>query len=178
MFRKFFSLWWGFYDIVASALLFVIFKPLLAFIKKLNVNFYRKFSFALLSFTNYVFLHNMHELEKFNKIKYDIRTYRDALDRNNLGLLFKAINPETLLNNKVVLDFGCGAGGKDREMLKYNPKKVVGIDPSERNIKYALELAHTHDRLSFIKQDVFHLKGEEIFDTILIRTSYCQQSTR
>ena len=55
-------------------------------------------------------------------------------------------------NNSLILDYGCGNGSSIKEVLKLNPKKIIGIDISEVSIQKA------KDRLSSTEQDRVELK--------------------
>jgi len=44
------------------------------------------------------------------------------------------------ITDKVVLDFGCGEGGKLLELYKLNPKKLYGVDINEDELQYARSL--------------------------------------
>lgn len=41
------------------------------------------------------------------------------------------------INNKVVVDVGCSFGWLEKEIVKLNPRKVIGIDPEERALAFA-----------------------------------------
>lgn len=56
------------------------------------------------------------------------------------------------LQNKTILDLGCGNGYLAKKILKQNPKKVILMDISEHNIAYAKE--KTNDpRVEFVVAD-------------------------
>ena len=44
-------------------------------------------------------------------------------------------------NNSEILDFGCGIGSSAEKVIKYNPKKITGIDISEVSIEKAKKKA-------------------------------------
>ena len=55
-------------------------------------------------------------------------------------LLLKFISEDSI-NDKAVLDLGCGAGGLSMELLKHGAQTSVGFDLSPRMIEAATELA-------------------------------------
>ena len=46
-----------------------------------------------------------------------------------------------MLNNSEILDYGCGIGSFVEKIIKFNPKKIIGIDISEVSINKAKEKA-------------------------------------
>ncbi len=158
------------YIIFISIFLYVFLKPLITISKKiLNYKIHEKISFFLIDFVNLFYIAERLEAIKMNNIKYNIRKYRDVYDKKGLNLYFHHFNPEDIINNKKILDIGCGVGGKDYELLKFNPKKIVGIDLSKRNIKYAKELINpkTKDKLCFLNKNLMDFDEKTKFDTII-----------
>ena len=45
--------------------------------------------------------------------------------------------------NSEILDFGCGVGSSTEKVIKFNPKKITGIDISEVSIQKAISRAET-----------------------------------
>jgi len=161
------------YEIVLSLFLYLVIKPLLLICKIiLYEKKYKKFCFILIGLINYLYpLNRIKELRR-NEIKYNLINYHEESDKKGINLYFKCNSPLEIIKNKKILDFGCGVGGKDCELIKFNPKKIIGIDLSERNIKYARKLINqkTKKRLFFYKKDILLLK--EKFDTILSFTVF------
>lgn len=65
------------------------------------------------------------------------------------------------VKGKTVIDLGCGLGDLCFEMLKYKPKKVIGMDISEVAVKEAQKRAKNkkiQDKVSFVTADVAQLK--------------------
>ncbi len=161
------------YIALVSITLYFFFKPFIILLKKiLSKKNYEKISFILITFINYFYITERIQLKRNNKIKYDIKKYRDVYDRGGLNLYFKYFSPNEIITNKKILDFGCGVGGKDFELIKYSPKKIVGIDLSNRNIKYAKELINglNKDKLFFYNKDISSIN--EKFDTIISYTVF------
>ena len=48
-------------------------------------------------------------------------------------------------SNSEILDYGCGAGSSIEKVIKFNPKKIVGIDISEVSINKAKKTAEKKD---------------------------------
>ncbi len=153
---------------------FIIIKPIVYFAKIFPNNINKLINFKLISLSNY-FFKKEELITRITKVsKYNIRGYRDNYDRNGLELYFKLIDSDLLIKEKNILDFGCGLGGKDIEILKYSPKKIIGIDMSKRNIKYASELINKRNRntIRFINKNIFNIKFKNKFDTIISFTVF------
>jgi len=137
-------------------------------------NIHQKLSTALIPITDLFFLPEKKQLNTLRAIKYDLRRYRDTYDRLGLELYFKVLDPKTLFHQKVVLDFGCGVGGKCLEILKFHPKKLTGIDLSKRNIAYAQELTDRQNKkiLSFRHLDIGLLPSTSKYDTVVSYTVF------
>lgn len=163
------------FDLLISLFLWIILKPLLISSKYLfSYKVYIEINFMLIKLTNILFFYNQLKLKQLVREQYNLRKFRDSYDRGGLELYFKILNSEVLFKNKYILDLGCGVGGKDFEILKYNPKKIIGIDLSSRNIKYAKELINKKDKskLEFLKKDIFTFENKETFDTIISFTVF------
>jgi 2-polyprenyl-3-methyl-5-hydroxy-6-metoxy-1,4-benzoquinol methylase len=165
IFIKIFNKFYEVYIVIISVLFFLFLKPFIYFFRDY------KFSFYILSFINHFYF-----LEKFKQKKskkmYDLRLYRDTYDKNGYELYFLKYDSINLIKNKIILDFGCGVGRKSYELLKFKPKKIVGIDLSERNISYANELINKNNKkiLSYHNKNIFSIN--EKFDTILSFTVF------
>jgi SAM-dependent methyltransferase len=163
------------YQGVISLLIYILLKP---FVKILYFTLkprpYHKICFIILGLINYLFPLTLWRQRRIKKLKADFRRYRDTYDRKGINLYFKLISPERLLKDKVVLDLGCGTGGKTLELLRFNPRKVIGIDPSQRNISYARELVENgnRDRISFSTQDILEFENGDYFDSIVTFTVF------
>lgn len=160
---------------IISLVLWIILKPILILLKALFPNkIYKIINFKLIEITNIIFYYNQLRINKLVREQYNLREFRDSYDREGLNVYFKILRPEVLFKNKYVLDVGCGVGGKDFEILKYNPKKIFGIDLSSRNIKYAQELINKNnkDKLVFLKKDIFKFRDQGMFDTIISYTTF------
>lgn len=163
------------YTALMTLLIIILFKPLVSISEKiLPAQKYQRLCFFLISIINNLFPLQKYQSLKDNQIEYNIRRYRDTYDREGLNLYLKYFGPNEIITGKEILDLGCGIGGKDLEFLKYNPKKIVGIDLSERNIRYAKELIDNANRekLFFKNIDLFDFKGKQKFDTVISYTVF------
>ena len=55
--------------------------------------------------------------------------------------------------NAQILDFGCGIGSSIKEVIKFKPKKITGIDISEVSIQKA------KDNLSLEEEGTFRIRS-------------------
>ncbi len=77
------------------------------------------------------------------------------------GEAFEALDRIGGVQDKSVLDFGCGDGHYSREFVKQGAKQVVGIDPDETFIELARQAStmfsdgepEDNERLSFVRGD-------------------------
>jgi 2-polyprenyl-3-methyl-5-hydroxy-6-metoxy-1,4-benzoquinol methylase len=60
------------------------------------------------------------------------------------------------INNRTILDYGCGAGCFSFFILKYSPKKIIGVDIGKDNISYAKKklMDISSDKIEFICDDL------------------------
>lgn len=130
--------------------------------------------FTLITISNCFFPYSAYKLSKIRKLEYNLREYRDKYDTKGLDLYFSYFSPDQIIKNKRILDVGCGTGGKDLLLLKYEPLKVVGIDLSERNINCARELINksNKNKLFFYKMDLLKMGGSRRFDTVVSFTVF------
>ena len=79
---------------------------------------------------------------------------------------------EEMFKDKIVLDIGCGAGGKTLHYATLGAKYVFGIDPVEKYKEEATALAHKkglQDLTSFITGDAAKMPFESnVIDTIIM----------
>jgi len=79
---------------------------------------------------------------------------------------------EEMFKNKVVLDIGCGAGGKTLYYASKGVKKIYGVDVVEKYEKESKKLAEKKrlaDKFEFILGDAANLSFEDnFFDTIIM----------
>lgn len=161
--------------ILLTFLNFIIFRPLTFVAQIFPEQTKNKFNDRLIRLINKMFGFQKKLMVETQTIKYDIRKYRDTYDRVGMDLYTRNVDPEILFKDKLVLDLGCGVGGKDLEMLKFDPKLVYGIDLSDRNIGYAKEIINNtnENNLKFEHIDLFDLDQNSMqFDTIVSYTVF------
>lgn len=93
-----------------------------------------------------------------------IATHFRAVDKRKNAAL-KLIGP--FAKEKIVLDLGCGIGGFTFGLLKYRPKKVIGIDISPvaaREVKDMAKKLDDNGRVEFRVADVSKLDKLPEFD--------------
>lgn len=162
-------------DILISSMLWVLIRPLLFLFKKFfSKKIYTKINFVLISIVNYVFFYNKIHLNKLKKSLFDMRYFRDNYDREGLNLYTSMLDSDSLFRGKRILDVGCGVGGKDFEILQYDPVSVTGVDLSARNIEFAKELITSKNSkvLRFLNIDLMTIKEVSAFDTIVSYTVF------
>ncbi len=81
------------------------------------------------------------------------------------------------LNNKTVLDFGCGHGAMSIDLAKHNPKKIVGIDLDASYIDFAKEnleknFPQYNEKIEFKLIDINSWEGTEKFDYIVSKETF------
>lgn len=83
--------------------------------------------------------------------------------------------PEREFMNKIILDIGCGAGGKSLYYASLGAKKVYGADVVKEYETESLKLAerlNLEDKFSFCLEDASHLDFEnDFFDIIIMNDS-------
>ncbi len=75
-----------------------------------------------------------------------------------------------LKNNQNVLDVACGTGVISSYLAKFN-KKVTAIDMSQKMIEVAKKI-HFEENITFLNEDFYNFKSEELFDLIVIFNAY------
>lgn len=73
--------------------------------------------------------------------------------------------------NHKVLDIACGTGVMTPELLKLNPKEIVGIDISDKMIEIAKSKFVNENRVKFVCEDLLEFK-EDNFDVALMYNAY------
>lgn len=109
------------------------------------------------------------------KSKYDDKSFFDKyskMDRSIYGLqgageweTFKKMLPK--LDNKRVLDLGCGFGWHCKYAIENNAKEVVGIDLSEKMLEQAKKI-NADESIKYINSSIEDVKFEDkSFDIII-----------
>jgi len=163
------------YQTLASALLYVGLRPIVRLAeKRLQPESFQTVCFRMIDGINCLFPIAAYKQKRLNALKKDIRRYRDTYDRRGLDAYFALLSPEELIGDKVVLDLGCGVGGKTAELLKYGPRNIVGLDLSKRNIAIARELITDRNRarISFVSCNLLAWRENGAFDSIVSYTAF------
>jgi len=83
----------------------------------------------------------------------------------------KSISYSDPIENKSVLDIGCGPGHYSIALAKKGAKKVLGVDFADGMIEIAKNRAKNEgveDKCEFINKDIFEFKDEKVFDYSII----------
>ena len=98
----------------------------------------------------------------------------DEKERLQLQLYYY-LTKSVHLENKTILEIGCGRGGGSNFIAEYkNPKKIVGIDITKGNIKICNNY-FSKPNLSYLQGDAENLTfPESSFDVVLnVESSHC-----
>ena len=88
----------------------------------------------------------------------------DEFKKERLGRYIKRIEInkiQELIKNKKIVDFGCGHGNFLMSMIKFKPKKCVGIDYGKNSIDYANKFRkkfYPDQNISFLIRSVYQSK--------------------
>jgi 2-polyprenyl-3-methyl-5-hydroxy-6-metoxy-1,4-benzoquinol methylase len=105
--------------------------------------------------------------EKNVPLAEKIATHFRAISKR-MDVTLKLLGP--LVNNKTVLNLGCGLGNECFALLDFNPKRVIGIDISGVAIEEAQEKAKKRKldkKTEFIEVDISQLKTLPEFDCVI-----------
>lgn len=69
--------------------------------------------------------------------------------------------------NKHLLDIGCGYGWIELNMLKRNAKKIVGIEPSEKDLETAKKYVKNRNAKFVVGSAISIPFGKGVFDTVV-----------
>jgi 2-polyprenyl-3-methyl-5-hydroxy-6-metoxy-1,4-benzoquinol methylase len=98
--------------------------------------------------------------------KKSITFYNELIYVNNINYIEKQVSRNVTreeVSNKVILDYGCGAGCFSFYILEYSPKKIISIDIGKNNINYAREKLKkiSSDKIEFICHDLENYNIED-----------------
>jgi len=100
--------------------------------------------------------------EKYSTITRSI----NGLDAAGEWYVFKDLLPN--LNNKRVLDLGCGYGWHCRYAMEKNAKKVVGVDISEKMLQKAISMTNGNNYIKYLQKPIEEVEfSEKSFDVII-----------
>jgi len=74
-----------------------------------------------------------------------------------------------LIKDKVIIDFGCGAGSQSIEMAQKGAKKVIGVDIQEHLLEYATQHA---EYMGLAECCVFAKHTDELADVIISKDAF------
>jgi len=88
--------------------------------------------------------------------------------------LYRHLFNKTALENRAILEVGCGRGGGCELLLDYHPKTVTGLDFSEKGIKFC-QNAYKNPSLEFVAGNAEALPfADQSFDIIInVESSHC-----
>ena len=89
--------------------------------------------------------------------------YNELIYVNNIDYIDNQVSRNITkdeITNKIILDYGCGAGCFSFNILKYSPIKITGVDIGKNNINYAKEKLKkiSSDKIEFICDDLENYK--------------------
>ena len=98
--------------------------------------------------------------------KQSITFYNELIYVNNINYIEKQVSRNVAreeVSNKVILDYGCGAGCFSFYILEYSPKKIFSIDIGRNNIDYARKKLKkiSSDKIEFICHDLENYNLED-----------------
>jgi len=100
--------------------------------------------------------------EKYSTITRSI----NGLDAAGEWYVFKDLLPD--LNNKRVLDLGCGYGWHCRYAMEKNAKKVVGVDISKKMLQKAISMTNGNNYIKYLQKPIEEVEfSEKSFDVII-----------
>lgn len=104
------------------------------------------------------------------EIKGDILFYENSYYENDKEYTIKCIKrnfESSEINNKVILDYGCGDGSASLYFAKHLPKSIYGIDAGKKGIAYARELSKDMPIITFIAADLNNYEiAKDTYDII------------
>jgi ubiquinone/menaquinone biosynthesis C-methylase UbiE len=130
----------------------------------------------------YSLIDNIHNFKEFSRDKFKRQKFNleknhktlfqklwvnytfDEYKKERLGRYIKRIEInkiQGLIKNKKIVDFGCGHGNFLMSMIKFKPKKCVGIDYGKNSIDYANKFRkkfYPDQNISFLIRSVYQSK--------------------
>lgn len=100
-------------------------------------------------------------------ITWDLINKDAAHGANKICTIFKE-----QIQNKKILDIGCGTGVLTKFLLNLNAKEIWGIDISPKMIEIAKKKFSENKICHFICEDILSYNSKNKFDTIIIYNAY------
>jgi 2-polyprenyl-3-methyl-5-hydroxy-6-metoxy-1,4-benzoquinol methylase len=110
---------------------------------------------------------------------FELRKLIDEIIDNRLVAINKGIHPkhfltdyhefflQNILENETVLDIGCGNGFLDYDIASKKNIKLIGVEMSGENIKFARKF-HNHQNIIYVNKNIFHFKSEGRVDCVMM----------
>ncbi len=94
--------------------------------------------------------------------------------RKSINNFFPRFPTKPHLNEKMVLEFGCGRGAFSLDIAKENPKKIIGIDTNKEYINFATKSLEKNfpqhkNKVNFLHQDINSWRTDLKFDFIITK---------
>ena len=112
---------------------------------------------------------NIREKEFHNKLqsrakgRFEDIFYKAIYNSNEDFFNFLKLNS----NNSVILDYGCGIGNSLKKVIKFNPKKIIGIDISEISIDKAKKNSVINENIELLVENCEKTKFKDnTFDIV------------
>ncbi len=92
--------------------------------------------------------------------------------------LINLLNLRQLAEYRSVLEIGCGIGDLLKEIVKYNPKELYGVDSSPKMVAYAKDFLK-EEKVDVQVADVFRLPfPERAFDLVVVMAEFQHVSNK
>ena len=94
--------------------------------------------------------------------------------KKSINNFFPRFPTKPYLNEKMVLEFGCGRGAFSLDLAKENPKKIIGIDTNKEYINFATKsleknFSQHKNKINFLYQDINSWRTDLKFDYIITK---------
>lgn len=97
---------------------------------------------------------------------------RTPFDIYRKGKLINLLNLRQLAERRSVLEIGCGIGDLLKEIAKYNPKELYGVDTDPKLVAYAREFLK-EEKVDVQVADAFRLPfPEKSFDLVVVMDEF------
>gem|GEM_PF-3282569 len=97
---------------------------------------------------------------------------RTPFDIYRKDKLIKLLNLRQLAEGRSVLEIGCGVGDLLKEIARYNPKELYGVDSSEKMVAYSREYLK-EEKVDVQVANVFRLPfPEKSFDLVVVMSEF------
>ena len=99
------------------------------------------------------------------------------LQQKSIKNFFPRFPSRPNFEGKSILEFGCGRGAFAFDLLKYNPKTIIGIDTNDEYIKFAKKSLKSNfsqyiNKIDFISEDINNWKTDLKFDFVITKEAF------